>query len=92
MDCHGVWQNRHTVFVLTWNSGNEGDADGRAAAARIIPLHLGAPSAKMQEGCIDAFFAQFGLSPMTSRGGGQRNALPGTPVPVIYDGYWTQLS
>ncbi|HEX6288704.1 MAG TPA: AAA family ATPase [Herpetosiphonaceae bacterium] len=51
-----------TVFVLTWNPGNEGDPDRPAQAPleRIIPLHLGAPSAKEQEGRIDAFFAQFG--------------------------------
>ncbi len=51
-----------TVFVLTWNPGNEGDADRPAAAPleRIIPMQLGAPSAKEQEGRIDSFFAQFG--------------------------------
>ncbi|MDP9312275.1 MAG: MoxR family ATPase, partial [Chloroflexota bacterium] len=53
-----------TVFVLTWNPGNEGDADRPAAAPleRIIPLHLGAPSAREQEGRIDSFFAQFGTA------------------------------
>ncbi|MDP9313718.1 MAG: MoxR family ATPase [Chloroflexota bacterium] len=53
-----------TVFVLTWNPGNEGDADRPAAAPleRIIPMHLGAPSAKEQEGRIDSFFAQFGTA------------------------------
>lgn len=61
-----------TVFVMTWNPGNEGDADRPAAAPleRIIPLQLGAPSAREQEARIDAFFSQFG----TPDTGGQNAA------------------